>query len=123
MGGGQLLKCPPIVSVYYKSTFRGAFSLYNTNGHATMETRPVNQLRNCPLFSPLLLISLILRMFNQRNPMTVNLEFTVEEARAYEEALSRAVNNPFIQDDDECAPLLTLMGKIGAACDSESFVY
>ena len=55
--------------------------------------------------------------------MTVNLEFTVEEARAYEEALSRAVNNPFIQDDDECAPLLTLMGKIGAACDSESFVY
>jgi len=88
-----------------------------------METRPVNQLRNCPLFSPLLLISLILRMFNQRNPMTVNLEFTVEEARAYEEALSRAVNNPFIQDDDECAPLLTLLGKIGAACDSESFVY
>ena len=50
--------------------------------------------------------------------MTVNLEFTVEEATAYAEALNRALDNPFIQDDDECSPLFTLSGKLDGAIDA-----
>ena len=53
MGGGQLLNWPRIVSVYYKSTFRGAFLLYNTNGHATMDTRPVEPVHKLSTFLPI----------------------------------------------------------------------
>jgi len=51
--------------------------------------------------------------------MTVNLEFTVEEAQAYEDALIRAVNNPFIADDEECAPISTLLGKLSGSIASQ----
>ena len=49
----------------------------------------------------------------------ITLEFTVEEARAYADALNRATDNPFIQDDDECSPLFTLSGKLDGAIDAE----
>ncbi len=48
----------------------------------------LNQFTNCPLFSPLLLISSIID------------------------------DNPFIQDDDECSPLYTLSGKLDGAIDA-----
>ena len=114
-----VIKLDLFVSIYYKSTFRGAFLLYNTNGHATMDTRPVNQFTNCPLFSPLLLISSIIDDVHQIHSKMITLEITIEEAKAYAEALDRALDNPFIQDDDECSPLFTLSGKLDGAIDAE----
>tara|TARA_B100000902_G_scaffold399519_1_gene470769 strand:- start:2310 stop:2477 length:168 start_codon:yes stop_codon:yes gene_type:complete len=49
--------------------------------------------------------------------MTVTLTLTIEEATAYVEALDRATDNPFIQDDDDCAPLYTLLGKLEAVAN------
>ena len=49
----------------------------------------------------------------------ITLEITIEEAKAYAEALDRALDNPFIQDDDECSPLYTLSGKLDGAIDAE----
>ena len=48
----------------------------------------------------------------------INIEFTVEEARAYADALNRATDNPFIQDDDDCSPLFTLLGLIEEKIDT-----
>ena len=48
----------------------------------------------------------------------INIEFTVEEARAYADALNRATDNPFIQDDDDCSPLFTLLGTLEAEIDT-----
>ena len=45
----------------------------------------------------------------------VTITLTTEEATAYVEALERATDNPFIQDDDECSPLFTLQGHIEGA--------
>jgi len=84
-----------------------------------MDTRPVNQLTNCPLFSPLLLISSILIDVHPIHSKMITLEFTIEEARAYAASLDRALDNPFIQDDDECSPLYTLSGKLDGALDAE----
>ena len=49
----------------------------------------------------------------------ITLEITIEEAKAYAAALDRALDNPFIQDDDECLPLYTLSGKLDGAIDAE----
>ena len=46
---------------------------------------------------------------------TVQIHLTREEAESYLEALDRATDNPFIQDDDECGPLFTLSGHIEGA--------
>ena len=48
----------------------------------------------------------------------INIEFTVEEARAYADALNRATDNPFNQDDDDCSPLFTLLGVIEEKIDT-----
>jgi hypothetical protein len=42
----------------------------------------------------------------------VSIQLTHEEAAAYVAALERALDNPFIQDDDECQSLHTLLGHI-----------
>ena len=47
--------------------------------------------------------------------MTVSIHLTREEAEAYLAAIDRATDNPFIQDDDECAPLFTLSGHLEGA--------
>ena len=57
-------------------------------------------------------------MSNKLSKM-ITLEITIEEAKAYAEALDRALDNPFIQDDDECSPLFTLSGKLDGAIDAE----
>ena len=46
---------------------------------------------------------------------TVQIHLTREEAESYLEALDRATDNPFIQDDDECGALFTLSGPIEGA--------
>ena len=79
----------------------------------------LNQFTNCPLFSPLLLISSIIDDVHQIHSKMITLEITIEEAKAYAEALDRALDNPFIQDDDECSPLFTLSGKLDGAIDAE----
>jgi len=56
-------------------------------------------------------------MSNKTSNM-INIELTVEEARAYADALNRATDNPFIQDDDDCSPLFTLLGVIEAEIDT-----
>jgi hypothetical protein len=57
------------------------------------------------------------RVLKEILPMTVTLTLTIEEATAYVEALDRATDNPFIQDDDDCAPLYTLLGKLEAVAN------
>ena len=43
----------------------------------------------------------------------ITLELTIEEAQAYVASLDRALDNPFIQDDDECSErLYTLLGHL-----------
>ena len=122
-----VIKLDLFVSIYYKSTFRGAFLLYNTNGHATMDKRPVEPVHKLSTFLPIVAdLAYNKNVHPTRTPMTVNLEFTVEEAQAYEDALIRALNNPFIQDDEECAPLESLLGRLGgsiAAQAPESLTY
>ena len=48
-----VIKLDLFVSIYYKSTFRGAFLLYNTNGHATMDKRPVEPVHKLSTFLPI----------------------------------------------------------------------
>ena len=48
----------------------------------------------------------------------INLELTIEEAQAYAASIDRALDNPFIQDDDECQNLFTLSAKLEAKIDA-----
>ena len=66
----------------------------------------------------LLPISFYYRYMSNKPSNMITLEFTVEEARAYADALNRATDNPFIQDDDDCSPLFTLLGVIEAEIDT-----
>ena len=50
-----------------------------------------------------------------RTLMTVSIHLTREEAEAYLAAIERATDNPFIQDDEECGPLITLAGHLEGA--------
>ena len=59
-----------------------------------------------------------MNLFTQKDSMTsrtecVKVYLTQDEALAYCEALERALDNPFIQDDDECGLRLnSLLGHI-----------
>ena len=66
----------------------------------------------------LLPISFYYRYMSNKLSNMITLEFTVEEARAYADALNRATDNPFIQDDDDCSPLFTLLGTLEAEIDT-----
>ena len=57
----------------------------------------------------------IMNTSSTKDTMTVSIHLTREEAEAYLAALDRATDNPFIQDDDECAPLFTLSGHLEGA--------
>ena len=48
----------------------------------------------------------------------ITLELTIEEAQAYVASLDRALDNPFISDDDECQNLYTLSAKLEGAVDA-----
>ncbi len=48
----------------------------------------------------------------------ITLELTIEEAQAYAASLDRALDNPFISDDDECQNLYTLSAKLEGAVDA-----
>ena len=119
MGGGQLLNWTFLFQFITKAPFGVLF--YCTILLVTQRwTRDqLNQFTNCPLFSPLLLISSIIDDVHQIHSKMITLEITIEEAKAYAEALDRALDNPFIQDDDECSPLYTLSGKLDGAIDAE----
>ena len=118
MGGGQLLNWTFLFQFITKAPFGVLF--YCTILLVTQRwTRDqLNQFTNCPLFSPLLLISSIIDDVHQIHSKMITLEITIEEAKAYAEALDRALDNPFIQDDDECSPLYTLSGKLDGAIDA-----
>ena len=58
------------------------------------------------------------RYMSNKPSNMINIELTVEEARAYADALNRATDNPFIQDDDDCSPLFTLLGTLEAEIDT-----
>ena len=118
MGRGQLLNWTFLFQYITKHLFWGAF--YCTILLVTQRwTRDqLNQFTNCPLFSPLLLISSIIDDVHQIHSKMITLEITIEEAKAYAAALDRALDNPFIQDDDECSPLFTLSGKLDGAIDA-----
>jgi len=119
VGGGQLLNWTFLFQFITKAPFGVLF--YCTILLVTQRwTRDqLNQFTNCPLFSPLLLISSIIDDVHQIHSKMITLEITIEEAKAYAEALDRALDNPFIQDDDECSPLYTLSGKLDGAIDAE----
>ena len=48
----------------------------------------------------------------------ITLELTIEEAQAYAASIDRALDNPFISDDDECQDLYTLSAKLEARVDA-----
>ena len=48
----------------------------------------------------------------------ITLELTIEEAQAYAASIDRALDCPFIQDDDECQNLFTLSAKLEAKIDA-----
>tara|TARA_B100000965_G_C19135841_1_gene559460 strand:+ start:382 stop:540 length:159 start_codon:yes stop_codon:yes gene_type:complete len=50
----------------------------------------------------------------------VTITLTTEEAKAYIDALDRALDNPFVQDDEECSPLYTLQGHLEGAVYTQS---
>ena len=118
MGGGQLLNWTFLFQFITKAPFGVLF--YCTILLVTQRwTRDqLNQFTNCPLFSPLLLISSIIDDVHPIHSKMITLEITIEEAKAYAAALDRALDNPFIQDDDECSPLYTLSGKLDGAIDA-----
>ena len=97
----------------------GCFLLYNTIGHATMDKRPVEPVHKLSTFLPIVADLAYNKHMSNELPKMITLEITIEEAKAYAEALDRALDNPFIQDDDECSPLFTLSGKLDGAIDAE----
>ena len=48
-----VIKLSRIVSVYYKAPLTGCFLVYNTNGHATMETRSVEPVHKLSTILPI----------------------------------------------------------------------
>tara|TARA_E500000331_G_C17252857_1_gene711888 strand:- start:537 stop:704 length:168 start_codon:yes stop_codon:yes gene_type:complete len=48
----------------------------------------------------------------------ITLELTIEEAQAYVASLDRALDCPFIQDDEECQNLWTLNAKLDASVEA-----
>ena len=48
-----VIKLSRIVSVYYKAPLTGCFLVYNSIGHATMETRSVEPVHKLSTFLPI----------------------------------------------------------------------
>ena len=106
--GMTIYKVDFFVSVYYKAPLTGCFLVYNSIGHATMETRSVEPVHKLSTFLPIVADLAYNKHMSNKLSKMITLEITIEEAKAYAEALDRALDNPFIQDDDECSPLFTL---------------
>jgi len=83
-----------------------------------METRPVEPVHKLSTFLPIVADLAYYRYMSNKLSNMINIEFTVEEARAYADALNRATDNPFIQDDEDCSPLFTLLGVLEAEIDT-----
>jgi len=66
-----------------------------------------------------LAISSIIQSYDTDFQM-ISINLTPEEAKAYIDALDRALDNPFVQDDEECSPLYTLQGHLEGAVYTQS---
>lgn len=77
--------------------------------------RPVHKLST---FLPIVANLVYNKNMSNKVPNMITLELTIEEAQAYAASIDRALDNPFIQDDDECQNLFTLSAKLEAKIDA-----
>ena len=77
--------------------------------------RPVHKLST---FLPTVANLVYNKYMSNKVPNMITLELTIEEAQAYVASLDRALDNPFIQDDDECQNLWTLNAKLDASIEA-----